>query len=207
MFGLPDSTEVNRRVAKDKFYTNVNLSPKSRHLIKEQVDVFIWRNKLAEGTVSIAEGKRVQEIQIFEIQLRRQDFDSNILSTVAKAIPYNIIFILTFEQEGQAWVEVSDTLYHTDWLPIEKIHLNLDGLNLDDVYENFARQIACGRLDADCDIAKAVERDKLRQKLKREIAALEKKIAREKQFNRQIELNTLLRQLRKEYTILEAKKQ
>ena len=96
MFGLPDSTEVNRRVAKDKFYTNVNLSPKSRHLIKEQVDVFIWRNKLAEGTVSIAEGKRVQEIQIFEIQLRRQDFDSNILSTVAKAIPYNIIFILTF---------------------------------------------------------------------------------------------------------------
>ena len=58
------------------------------------------------------------------------------------------------------------------------------------------RQIASGRLDGARDIAEAVELDKQRQKLERDIAALEKKILCEKQFNRQVELNGELKRLR-----------
>jgi len=76
--------------------------------------------------------------------------------------------------------------------------LKFEGLNLDTVYENLVRQIAGGRLDADGNITEAVERDKRRQKLEREIAALEKKILREKQFNKQVELNSKLKRLRAE---------
>jgi hypothetical protein len=61
-------------------------------------------------------------------------------------------------------------------------------LNLDVVYENLARQIAGGRLDIDSGITEAVEHDKQRRQFKREIAAFEKKILREKQFNCQVEL-------------------
>ncbi len=61
-----------------------------------------------------------------------------------------------------------------------------------------ARQIAGGRLDAEGDIAMAVERDKQRQKLGRDITALEKKLLREKQFNKQVELNGELKRLKKE---------
>lgn len=45
------------------------------------------------------------------------------------------------------------------------------------------------------DIAEAVERDKLRQWIEREIAVLEKIILREKQFNKQVELNGELKRL------------
>ena len=41
-----------------------------------------------------------------------------------------------------------------------------------------------------------MDRDKRRQKLERAIAALEKKLLHEKQFNRQVELNGELRRLR-----------
>jgi len=71
-------------------------------------------------------------------------------------------------------------------------------LNLDAVYENLARQISGGRLGTDGDIEEAVDRDKKRQKLERDITALEKKLLREKQFNKQVELNGELKRHKKE---------
>ena len=76
--------------------------------------------------------------------------------------------------------------------------MKFEGLNLDAVYENLARQISGGRLGTDSDIEEAVDRDKQRQRLEREIAALEKKVLRENQFNKQVELKGELNQLRKE---------
>ena len=76
--------------------------------------------------------------------------------------------------------------------------MKFEGLNLDAVYENLVRQIADGRLATETDLAEAVDSDKRRQKLEREIAALEKKVLREKQFSRQVELNGELKRLRAE---------
>lgn len=66
------------------------------------------------------------------------------------------------------------------------------------MYENLVRQIVGGQLGADGDIAEVVERDKQRQKLKRDIVVLEKKLLREKQFNKQVDLNGELKRLRAE---------
>lgn len=198
MLGLPSSTEVNRRVAKEKLYANAILNTSTKDMIKDQIESVIWRNKLADSTLSVAAGETVKEIQIFEVILRQRTLDKRILPAIAKAIPYKILFVLTFGGEAQAWMEVSGTFYNTDWFTLDGFMLRFEGLNLDAVYENLARQIAAGRLNAEGDIAKAVEMDKQRRKLEREIAALEKKILREKQFNRQVELNSDLKRLRKE---------
>jgi hypothetical protein len=198
MLGLPHSTQVNARITKEKLYANTTLTPKLRDMIKEQIELVIWRNKLATTTMSISAGENIKEIQVFEIQLRQQELDKRILAAIAKAIPYKILFILTFGDEVQAWLEVSDTFYSTDRLPLDEFTLIFEGLNLDDMYENLARQIADGRLGASGNIDEAVERDKQRQKLEREIAVLEKKILQEKQFNRQVEVNGQLKRLKKE---------
>ncbi|MEA4949952.1 MAG: DUF4391 domain-containing protein [Petrimonas sp.] len=44
-----------------------------------------------------------------------------------------------------------------------------------------------------------VERARRRQQLEKQIAALEKRIANEKQFNRQVEMNGELKKLQKEF--------
>ena len=197
MLGLPRSTEVNRRVAKEKIYANTTMTTQLRDIIKNQIESIFWRNKLSDTTVGLASGKDVKEIQVFEISLRQRGLDKRVLTAINKAIPYKILFVLTFENVAQTWIEASGTFYNSDWFPIEGFTLKLDGLNLDTVYGNLARHIAGGRLDSEGDISEAVEKDKLRQKLERDIAALEKKLLREKQFNKQVELNGELKRLRK----------
>ena len=204
MLGLPRSTQVNRRVAKEKLYQNAALTPQTRQMIKDQIESVFWRNKLADSTMAIGAGETAREIQIFEIQLRQRELDKRVLPAIAKAIPYKILFILVFGDEAQVWIEVSGTFYNTDWQPLGGFTLKFEGLNLDAVYENLARQISGGRLGTDGDIEEAVDRDKKRQKLERDIAALEKKLLREKQFNKQVELNGELKRLRKELEELQS---
>lgn len=198
MLGLPRSTQVNRRVAKEKLYQNAAFAPQTREMIKDQIDSVFWRNKLADSTMAISAGETVAEIQIFEIQLRQRELDKRVLPAIAKAIPYKILFILVFGDEAQLWIEASGTFYNTDWQPLGGFMLKFDGLNLDAVYENLARQISGGRLGTDGDIEEAVDRDKKRQKLERDIVTLEKKLLREKQFNKQVELNGELKRLKNE---------
>jgi len=198
MLGLPRSTEVNRRVAKEKLYQNAALAPQTREMIKDQIDSVFWRNKLADSTMAISAGETVAEIQIFEIQLRQRELDKRVLPAIAKAIPYKILFILVFGDEAQLWIEAAGMFYNTDWQPLGGFALKFEGLNLDAVYENLARQISGGRLGTEGDIEEAVDRDKQRQRLEHDIAALEKKLLREKQFNKQVELNGELKRLRAE---------
>ena len=198
MLGLPRTTQVNRRIAKEKLYQNATLTPQSRDMIKDQIDSVFWRNKLADSTMAISAGETVAEIQIFEIQLRQRELDKRVLPAIAKAIPYKILFILVFGDEAQLWIEAAGMFYNTDWQPLGGFALKFEGLNLDAVYENLARQISGGRLGTEGDIEEAVDRDKQRQRLEHDIAALEKKLLREKQFNKQVELNGELKRLRAE---------
>ncbi len=198
MLGLPRSTEVNRRVTKEKLYSNVSMNASVQEVIKNQIESVIWRNKLSDSTISITAGEVVKEIQIFEVAVRQRVLDKRILPSIAKAIPYKILFVLTFGDEAQAWAEAAGELYFSDWFKLEGFALKIEGLNFDTVYENLARQIAGGRLGAEGDLAEAVNRDKQRQRIERDISALEKKVLREKQFNHQVELNEELRRLRAE---------
>lgn len=91
--------------------------------------------------------------------------------------------------------------YHTGWMGEAALPLKLDGLNIDQVYENFVRQIAGETLSSGAGetLKGSVERDKRRQELQKQIAALEKKIRRERQFNKQVELNGQLKKLREDW--------
>jgi len=198
MLGLPRSTEVNHRVQKEKLYTHATLTPPTREKIKDQVKVVIWRNKLADSTMGISAGEAIQEIQVFEVQLRQRELDKRVLPAITKAIPYKVLFILVFGGEAQAWIEASGMFYHTDWVAADGFTLPFEGLNLDAMYANLARYISGGRLGADGDIEEAVDRDKQRQKIERNIATLEKKLLREKQLNRQVEMNGELKRLKNE---------
>ena len=78
--------------------------------------------------------------------------------------------------------------------------MKVDGLNTDAVYENFVRQIAGDALQADSaeSLKESVERDARRQELQKQITALQAKVRKEKQLNKQVQLNTKLKRLRKE---------
>ena len=218
MLGLPKTTEFNKRIPKQKFYENINVTPALRRIFVEQIKVVYWRNKIAPSTINLEAGNDVTEIEVFEVKLNRVPLDVSVLRQIDKEIPYHIIFLLEFEGKYQAWTAYKekagsgssafkvDTYYHTDWLLEDVLVLKLDGLNMDSVYENYVRQIAGDALRVASSetesLKESVERSKQIQLLQKQIVTLQKKIRKEKQLNRQIELNAELKCLRKEISEL-----
>ena len=211
MFGFPKTTEFNRRIPKQKFYEHLEVTPALRKVFVEQIRAIYWRNKIAADTVNLAAGDAVTELEVFEIQLNQSTLDEAVLRQIDREIPYHILFVLTYGDKAQAWIGYKeaaasgtaafkvDRYYHTDWLPMDKLSLRLDGLSMDAVYEGLVRQIAGDALtDTGGETLKeAVDRSKERAALEKKIAALEKKIRKEKQFNRQVEMNAELKRLKR----------
>lgn len=212
MLGLPQSTEYNRRIPKQKFYENLSVTPAMKRIFVDQIKVIYWRNKIAPSTMNLAAGETVTEIEVFTVRLTSSQLDVSVLKQIDKEIPYHILFLLEYEGKCQAWTAYKEsaasgnnafkvgTYYHTDWMAEQDLPLKLEGLNTDAVYENFVRQIAGDALKAENaeTLKESVERDARRQELQKQIAALQAKLRKEKQLNKQVQLNTELKKLKKE---------
>ena len=213
MLGLPKSTEFNKRIPKQKFYDNLSVSPTLKRSFVDQIRIVYWANKIAPSTLNLAEGKNVTEIEVFHIRLNQETLDENVLKQIDREIPYHILFVLEYDGKykavmgykeaagsGKASFKV-DRYYQTEWLPENELPVHLDGLNVDAVYENFVRQIAGNTLQAVTPqetLKESVARNDRRDELQKQINKLQAKIRKEKQLNRQMEMNTELKKLRKE---------
>ena len=216
MLGFPVSTEFNKRIPKQKFYENLDVSPTLRRVFVDQIRIVYWRNKLAASTLNIAAGEAVTEIEVFEVRLNEPLLDEAVLKQIDKEIPYHLLFILTCDGKAQAWIGYKEAAasgsnaikvsryYHTDWMPESELQFQISGLDMDAVYENLVRQIAGDALGSESgeSLQASVERDEKRRQLEKQIAALEAKMRKEKQLNRRIEINTELKRLRKEQELL-----
>ena len=212
MLGLPKSTEFNKRIPKQKFYDNLNVSPALKRSFIDQIKVIYWVNKIATATLNLAEGKNVTEIEVFEVRLNVPTLDEAVLKQIDREIPYHILFILEYEGKYKAVIGYKEEsggntafkvnrYYSTEWMDEDALPLKLEGLSVDSVYENFVRQIAGDALAATTSgetLKEAVDRDEKRQALQTQIAKLQKKIKSEKQLNKQMELNAQLKKLKKE---------
>ena len=212
MLGFPVSTEFNKRIPKQKFYENLDVSPALRRVFVDQIRLVYWRNKLAASTLNIAAGDAVTEVEVFEVRLNEPQLDEAVLKQIDKEIPYHILFILTCDGKAQAWIGYKEAAasgsnafkvsryYHTDWVPEDELHLSIDGLNMDAVYESLVRQIAGDTLQSDPgeSLKESVARDEKKKQIEKQITALESRMRKEKQLNRRMEMNAELRKLRKE---------
>jgi DNA-binding XRE family transcriptional regulator len=207
---LPERTYYNKRIPKNKFYEKLKVKSKLEKQFSTEIESVYWKNKLAPDTLNISAGKNVQEIEIFEINLRQQGISTSIIETIDREIPYHILFVLRYQNLAQLWISYKessknregkfkvDSYYCTDWLKAEELTLSVEGLTLDKVYENFILQIAGEKLKLaeEKTLKEAVNEATENEKLQKQIQQLENKIAREKQFNRQVRLMGELRALK-----------
>lgn len=216
MLGLPKTTEFNKRIPKQKFYENLTVSPALKKVFVEQVKVIYWRNKIAASTMNVAPGSNVVELEVFEVKLSSPTLDDGFLRQIDKEIPYHILFLLEYEGKYKAVIGYKEEsggnaafkvnrYYSTNWQDQDTLSLKADGLSVDAIYENFIRQIAGDALTTATpgeSIKEAVDRDEKQQALKKEIEQLQAKIRKEKQLNRQMQMNAELKKLKKELGVL-----
>lgn len=210
MFGLPESTYFGKLVPKNKFYDKLTIDKKLERSFIDQINLIRWAHKLSADTLNVEKGSIVEEVEVFLIKLKTSELDLNVLRQMDRQLHYHLIFILEFEEQYQIWTgykeESTNTAfkvgnyYHTNWVTEDTFTLKIDGLNMDTVYENLVRLIAGDTLTQENSesLKETVERQAAREKLTKEIEKLRAKIRKEKQFNRQVDLNKQLKALLKQ---------
>lgn len=207
MLALPQQTEFNKRIPKQKFYGHINSNAAIKSQFAAHVKTIYWRNKIAASTLNIAAGSIIPEIEVFEINLNTQNISESVLRQIDMAIPYYILFLLEHNGRYQAVIafkEITESknikvnnYYYTNWFDEKDLPLKMEGLSVDSVYENFVRQIAGSYLSSQSEesLKQSIAIADEKAKLQKQITAVENKIRKEKQFNKKVELNMKLKKL------------
>lgn len=209
MFGLPESTYFGKLIPKNKFYDKLTIDKKLERSFIDQINSIRWVHKLSADLLNVEKGNIVVEVDVLLIKLKTSELDINVLRQMDRQLHYHLIFILEFEEQYKIWTgykeESTNTAfkvgnyYHTDWVTEETFSLHIDGLNMDTIYERLVRQIAGGELAKENNesLKETIERQAARENLEKDIEKLRAKVRKEKQFNRQVELNKQLKTLLK----------
>ena len=211
MLELPRSTEFNKRIPKQKFYENLQITPALKKIFVDQIKTIYWKNKIATTTVNLAAGEYVKELEVFSIQLNSGMLDEGVLKQIDREVPYHILFLLEYDGKTQAWIGYKESsgsgnaafkvnrYYHTEWMPSQDLQLRMEGLSIDVVYENFVRQIAGNALESGQTetLKEAVDRSEKKVQLEKQIVAIQAKIRKEKQLNKQVLLNSEMKRLKR----------
>lgn len=211
----PKQAAFGRNLPKNKIYEHSGANTRLKDLFVEQVEQVVWQYKLAPETINLPAKPGVPELQVFTIQLKTEDLNRDVLRCIDGAVQYPIIFELSFdgrtqvvaaykrpnESEASRWV-LSD-YFATAWLPsdIERAAMPL-ALDLGGLYEQVLHRLIPTPARSQESLADLVARVELVAAKQREIEKAASKLAKEKQFNRKVEINALLRQLKNELVAL-----
>ena len=214
-FDYPKAAAFGRVVPKSRIYEHAGASTALRDLFVTQVDQIVWKYKLAPETTNLAATKAVSEIQVFGISLRTGKLDEEVLRAIDRAIPFPLLFELTWSgkrKAAAAFKRPSDAdptkwvvsgYFATDWTPDAAprrplpVVLNLGGL-YDALITALMPKSAAEAEHSGEDIQVRVARVEAIRVKTREVDRIRARLAREKQFNKRVAINAELRAAKQE---------
>lgn len=211
MFAYPKQAEFNRLVPKSKIYTYGRVSKRIKDLFVAQVGEILWKYKLSPETINLPARNGINEIQVFDIALKKPELDTDILQAIDKVIPFPLVFELTYdgqvhfaasykrpsEADPSKWV--IEATFQTDPQPVNAERKPLPvALDLASLYEQIVGCHVPLPSRQGEGIAEHVARFNEVEAKKKMRQQLESRLAQEKQFNRKVELNASLRSLSQE---------
>ena len=217
MIDYPVSTLVGKPVPKNAFYKHLELNTRLRTRFVEDVEKIVWAAKYTPSTLNVEDGATVHEIVFFEVTVKAEDLTDEIFLTIDKMMPRHVVFVLVYEDRCRLLLNYKEwadkekgtfsivKTFRTSWQPAEGVSLTIEGGTMDKIYESFAGQVSGFGTNNAADTRRiiAIENEiATKQKL---AEALQKKIRKEKQFARQVEMNTEARALKREIAKLKEK--
>ncbi len=207
----PKQATFGRNLPKNKIYEHSGANTRLKDLFVEQVEQIVWQYKLAPETINLPAKPGVPEIQVFAIQLKTPELHLDVLRCIDGAVQFPIVFELCFdgrtqviaaykrpsESDASRWV-LSD-YFATAWLPsdIERAAMPL-ALDLGGLYEQVLHRLIPTPARPQESLADVVARVEQVAAKQREVQKTASKLAKEMQFNRKVEINAALRQLKTE---------
>lgn len=185
---------------KEAFYRNLSLSTHLKDKFVSDIKRIILLNKLAPSTLNVAKGVEVGEILVLGAELKKKPPEYKLFETIARKNKHKIVFVLMYEDRAQLAVYYNK-LYKTPWRSKDTHSLTVTGMNLDEVWKHFAAQISGIAVEAGEDFDEKLEKHERAERLKKEIARLEKLAQNEKTPKKKFELVVELQGMKKELDV------
>lgn len=215
---FPATTIVDRLIPKVQFVKASSTPTAIRTLLADEFEQIRLLYVLRPDTLNINDGNEVKEIDVFLFQCKTDHYSINPFCGIDDLIPRHTIYIIQHGNHydllmqhkrrsvvvgGIKWIrEVSRLLTGVN---LANRPLKIDGFDLDRIYLNFFRQMMGYQIDSSTSIKEIQDLETRLVKMKRELENLQKRIRNEKQFNRQVELNSQVRLLKRNISELENK--
>ena len=211
LFEYPEKAAFGRVLPKNKIYEHASPTTAMKEMFVRQVDQIVWKYKLAPETINLKSTKAVPEIQIFHITLKKGELKEDVLRCIDKAIPFPLVYELRYgdqvkvvaaykrpnEADSAKWV--LSEYFSTEWLPDSAARTKLPvALSLGALYGKLlASLLPYPAHDKERLQDHVVRMERIRTK-QRELEKMQAKLAREKQFNRKVEINAGIRTMKQE---------
>ena len=215
MINLPSSTYVGKVVPKEKFYSKCAVSTAVKNLFVKFVEQIVWHGKLTAQTMATERGLLVNEIDVFEVKMKLAECPRKLFEFIDQNLHHHNVFVLTFDNQEKLFVNFKEKekdttfleVFETPWKTAEESIFDLFGGNMDEIYESIVRSAATDYVIARSEATKQsktslkdyIIQSKQNAKIQAQIEKLEKKLANEKQFNRQVEIRAEIRKLEKSF--------
>lgn len=206
MFGLPESTAINKPLYKKAVFEKFNLKTAERDRFDADISKMALVAQVSTSRVpALAEGQEIKGFYVLQIQLKRKDYDIKNILLLQKLIPQKIVFALQYSpplgEEGRGLTQLCvfyTRLQQSDWMPTETATIPLNGLSLDDVWNNIVATIGGLDVQSEKTIEEQIINREQQEKLLRQIESLEKQCRTEKQTRKKYELHQQILKLKEE---------
>ncbi len=215
LIAYPKQAAFGRVLPKNKIYEHAEANTRLKELFVKQVEQIVWQYKLAPETINLPSRPGVPEIQIFSVQLKSTELHEDVLRCIDGAVQFPILFELNRGQGNQAKTQVVaaykrpseadasrwvlSNYFATDWMPAATVRTVLPlALDMAQLYAALLQcllPMSARQQEALPDWIMRVETAAAKR---RELEKAQARLAKEKQFNRKVEINATLRQLKAE---------
>ena len=214
LFDYPTKARFGRKIPKSKLYENASANTKLKDKFVNQIEKIVWQYKLAPNTLNLDATNKVPEIQVFDIFLKTKEVDQTLLEVIDKAIPLPIIFQIhkgnkvkikaaykrPSESANNKWV--IESYFESEWLDKDVAKQPMpQALDLGKLYEQLLKslmpvEVISSKTSQTLD--QQVDKINKINSLKKEMDKLDSKYKKEKQRNRQFEINKQIKLKQKE---------
>jgi len=214
-YEYPLKTKFNKPIPKNKIYEKASINTALKDKIVKQIEKIIWLHKLSSTTLNLNATDSITEIQVFDIELKQDNLDEDVLRAIDRAIPFPIIFQLKKkdkvqiksaykrinESDTNKWIV--DKYFSSPWIDISHPKEPIPTvLNLEKLYEVIIKELIPNITSTKKSLKEEVETHKELEKLNKLYEQLKAKRNKEKQFNKKVELNAQLKQIKSEIKLL-----
>ena len=197
MLGLPKTTEMSKQLPKKAIYTKFQMNTAAKAKIDADISRITIVNEIAPNKVNIPAGEDVKSFFVLLVSLKKKKYDEKTIATLSKLIPQNILFVLEYENESRLAIYHTKVM-QTEWKPTKNQRIELQGLNLDTVWENIVKSLECGVWNEELSLDENIALHNKQKQLKKQIEKLEKQARAERQPKKKFELVQLLKKLNTE---------